>query len=304
MSRELLVQGKNGHQEFCTIFQSLLIIHRNEICLGVRFLRCAKKGPVGSIESIREKLIFLQSHMHVLIRWNSHLHLKLQLLFLLWTRFSRNPAVLVLGLPMCAQKCKLAEVNVNIAVAAVSIGSLVGRSIKILRTADTLWTYRFSVSNSRSIAPQNGTWSNILNKSTKHFIVSGWRDTSGNWLQLHHVTRKWCVNICEKGDYNQLIVTRATDTLQKKKKKTPKLTNRAETNPYFIESESLSGNWNEYQVLSFASNFERGLSTAGEKLHPGVCAGDSFCMQFFSGGGKSVFKVRCKRQYPRIPPDT
>ena len=32
-------------------------------------------------------------------------------------------------------------------------------------------------------------------------------------------------------------------------------------------------------VLSFALNFESGLSTAGETPHPGVCADDSFCMQ-------------------------
>ena len=51
------------------------------------------------------------------------------------------------------------------------------------------------------------------------------------------------------------------------------------------------------RILWFALNFERGFSAAGEKLHPGVCAGDSFFMQFFSGGRNSVFKVRCKRQY-------
>ena len=33
-------------------------------------------------------------------------------------------------------------------------------------------------------------------------------------------------------------------------------------------------------VLSFESKYGRGLSAAGEKLHSGVCAGDSFCIQF------------------------
>ena len=42
---------------------------------------------------------------------------------------------------------------------------------------------------------------------------------------------------------------------------------------------------------SIALNYERGLSAAGEKLHSGAC---------FSGGGKSAFIVRCKRQYCRL----
>ena len=51
------------------------------------------------------------------------------------------------------------------------------------------------------------TWSNILNTSRLNtsFIVSEWRDTSGDWLLLH-VTRKGCVNICEKGDHNYSTV--------------------------------------------------------------------------------------------------
>ena len=56
----------------------------------------------------------------------------------------------------------------------------------------------------------------------------------------------------------------------------------------------------DVHVLLFESNYERGLSAAGEKLHSGVCAGDSFCMQFFSGGGKSAFIVRFKRQYMQL----
>ena len=55
-------------------------------------------------------------------------------------------------------------------------------------------------------------------------------------------------------------------------------------------------------VLWFASNLERGLSPAGEKLHSGVCAGDSFKVlhAVFLRRRKvrvQQFKARCKRQY-------
>ena len=52
-------------------------------------------------------------------------------------------------------------------------------------------------------------------------------------------------------------------------------------------------------VLSFESNYERGFSVAGEKLHAKAITCTYTWMQFVSGGGKSAFKVRCKPQHLR-----